>query len=228
MKSSVASPHSTASARFNFEREYESVLVANAVQPQPASNRKVSAVERQPACLAPGSGQGYTAVPLLTDTPGLRLGKPAEDDIFAVTRTNSNLLRRKDLQWYLDKTLWKLGVHKKARRDFMAVSLLSPDFIQAGLMVCVSVTVLVASLHERRIRCGPLRSRAFLLPSNTLRALRLALHRTRVCTSRLLPLSPRLRPRDLGLDVHGPGRQQHARSHRLGAELRYARRLGEG
>ena len=103
-----------------YEREYESIIVANAVQPAGASAaRKNGATDRQQ--------QNYmnsgSSVPILRDTPGLLLGKHEEEDVFAVTRTNSVLMRRKDLQWYLDKMLWKLGVHKKARRDFMAVSI---------------------------------------------------------------------------------------------------------
>ena len=100
--------------RGHYEREYESIIVANAVQPSSKRNIAADGKNRQ--------GNGATPVPILKDTPGLLLGKHHEDDIFTVTRTNSVLLRRKDLQWYLDKVLWKLGVHKKARRDFLAVS----------------------------------------------------------------------------------------------------------
>ena len=78
---------------------------------------------------SPASSMGnasISSIPFLDDAPTL-MSKPKpkhgdQDDLFTVGGHNSNVVHVNDLGWYLEKVLWKLGLHRKGRKEFMSVS----------------------------------------------------------------------------------------------------------
>jgi hypothetical protein len=67
-----------------------------------------------------------SSIPFLDDAPTL-ISKPkskhgGQDDYFNIGGHNSNVVHVNDLGWYLEKVLWKLGLHRKGRKEFMTVS----------------------------------------------------------------------------------------------------------
>lgn len=45
-----------------------------------------------------------------------------QNDPFYIASGNCNVIYVNDLTWYLEKVLWKLGMHRKGRKEFMSVS----------------------------------------------------------------------------------------------------------
>lgn len=65
-------------------------------------------------------------IPFLEDAPTLidkrKMKYGNSDDPFYMGRENANVIHVNDLGWYLEKVLWKLGMHRKGRKEFMSVS----------------------------------------------------------------------------------------------------------
>lgn len=78
---------------------------------------------------SPSSSLGRTSIsgiPFLLDAPNLidtrKLLSESQSDPFYMSTSNCNVLHVNDLSWYLEKVLWKLGMHRKGRKEFMSVS----------------------------------------------------------------------------------------------------------
>jgi len=69
-----------------------------------------------------------SSIPFLMDAPALinTAGRlhANQDDPFSIGGMNSNVVHVNDLSWYLEKVLWKLGLHRKGRKEFTSVSLI--------------------------------------------------------------------------------------------------------
>lgn len=79
--------------------------------------------------ISPSSNVSIESIPFLVDAPTLidrtRLkhnNSYNQNDRFYIGGHNSIVVHVNDLNWYLEKVLWKLGLHRKGRKEFMSVS----------------------------------------------------------------------------------------------------------
>lgn len=86
-----------------------------------------------------------SSIPFLDDKTTFTVKPKSEhrnpDDAFQIDGDNSNVVHVDDLGWYLEKVLWKLGLHRKGRKEFLAVSLLAQwpcSYAQLECDSCVS------------------------------------------------------------------------------------------